>query len=109
MVYHQLPRLCDNILRSIIKLSQNSIIFSVADALSLQWMHFVFERGLIEKVAFVHANYLNLLMFVFYSHYRLSTVFLSRRVSRYNSHRALEIPLIPTSLTLHPPTHWVQF
>jgi len=104
-VYQQLSRLCDNLLRLIIKLSQNSVIFSVFDALFLRWMHFVFERGVIDKVAIVRAKYFGLLlMFIFCSHYHISTVFLSRRMSHCNCRRSLEIPLIHMPRTPHPST-----
>jgi hypothetical protein len=104
-VFQQLSRRCDNLLRSIIKLSQNSVVFSVFDALLLRWMHSVFEMGVIDKVAFVREKHFSLLIFIFCSHCHLSTVFLSRRTSYCNCHRSQEIPLIHMSCTPHPSTH----
>ncbi len=42
---------CDDILRSIIKLAQCSVIFTVFDDLFLRWMDFVFSSGAGERVS----------------------------------------------------------
>ncbi|KAF8964709.1 hypothetical protein BDZ97DRAFT_1815206 [Flammula alnicola] len=42
-------RRCDDVLRSIIKLSHCSVIFSVFDALFLRWMDFAFESDVLEN------------------------------------------------------------
>lgn len=46
----QLNKICDDLLRSIIKLCQYSVVFSVFDALFIRWLDFVHDANQINKV-----------------------------------------------------------